>query len=460
MAQTRRIPIYGSRPPCAYQSRLDEHNAQLKAARKERSKKYNNPDDFVCYEDSDDEESTMSLSTMLNSSYNFVDYVRNREYGMRQYHSVNQNHGTRHILTNNLLKEQLIPLDTMNRVFCSQWLSSKQIIFGTKCNNLMVYNVNSHKLDQIPLIKGRYDDLENQLTGIHSIKINPSRSLLATGAYNSNEIAIYRLPTLDPIVLAEGAHTDWMFDIEWLDNEFFVSVSRDTKLALWQIQNQYEEQYDTVGDFTQPVTQFLSPTVIKRCKTAEKVSTILFNKNLKELIALSLNGYVHIWDVERFKQKFSRRLSCQDNVCMAMKSDSSLYTIGCRSFTMLFDSRMLHITKKIPAKYSGCGIRSLSFQDNIITIGTGIGVLMFYDVRAEKYLETSSINTNKAVVLKTSQGYVHPDQDIGIMEGNFQHVKYTPAIYTHCYDYSGTRLFSGGGPLSTDLSGNYAGLWQ
>jgi WD repeat-containing protein 40A len=67
----------------------------------------------------------------------------------------------------------------------------------------MVYNVKSHELDQIPSIKGRTDEAPDQQSGIHSLKINPSRSLLATGAYNSNEIAVYRLPTLDPIVLAE-----------------------------------------------------------------------------------------------------------------------------------------------------------------------------------------------------------------------------------------------------------------
>jgi len=41
-----------------------------------------------------------------------------------------------------------------------------------------------------------------------------------------------------------------------------------------------------------------------------------------------------------------------------------------------------------------------------------------------------------------------------------EQAKYTPAIYTHCYDYSGTRLFSAGGPFSANLCGNYAGLWQ
>lgn len=67
----------------------------------------------------------------------------------------------------------------------------------------MVYNVKSHELDQIPSIKGRIDEAADQQSGIHSLKINPSKTLLATGAYNSNEIAVYRLPTLDPIVLAE-----------------------------------------------------------------------------------------------------------------------------------------------------------------------------------------------------------------------------------------------------------------
>lgn len=64
------------------------------------------------------------------------------------------------------------------------------------------------------------------------------------------------------------------------------------------------------------------------------------------------------------------------------------------------------------------------------------------------------------------------------MDG-FQQVKYVPAIYTHCYDSSGTRLFAAGGkiyfnisfkvgyyhfetlgPLPANLVGNYAGIWQ
>ena len=61
--------------------------------------------------------------------------------------------------------------------------------------------------------------------------------------------------------------------------------------------------------------------------------------------------------------------------------------------------------KKIASRYSGCGIRSASFQGNILTIGTGMGMLMFFDIRAGKYLE-SCINSSRTVVLKASKGYV------------------------------------------------------
>lgn len=61
--------------------------------------------------------------------------------------------------------------------------------------------------------------------------------------------------------------------------------------------------------------------------------------------------------------------------------------------------------RKVSSRYSGCGIRSASFQGDVLTVGTGLGILMFYDLKAGKYLD-SSINSSRTVVLKTGKGYV------------------------------------------------------
>ena len=69
---------------------------------------------------------------------------------------------------------------------------------------LMVYDVNTRFMDQIPSLQSSENSVPpDQECGIHAIEINPSRTLLATGAKNANDTAIYRLPTLDPICVGE-----------------------------------------------------------------------------------------------------------------------------------------------------------------------------------------------------------------------------------------------------------------
>ena len=68
------------------------------------------------------------------------------------------------------------------------------------------------------------------------------------------------------------------------------------------------------------------------------------------------------------------------------------------------------------------------------------------------------MNTNRAVTLKASRGWVNQSDQYVNDFGNNQ--RYAPAIYTHCYDTSGTRLFAAGGPLQIGLKGNYLSLFQ
>jgi WD repeat-containing protein 40A len=82
-----------------------------------------------------------------------------------------------------------------------------------------------------------------------------------------------------------------MFDLKWLDDCFLVSGSRDTTMALWKLEDAY---HPTVINF--------KALAVKRCKTAEKVRALAFNKRDVEIAALSLNGYIHLWKADTFKQ--------------------------------------------------------------------------------------------------------------------------------------------------------------
>jgi len=443
----------------------------------------NKASDFVCYSESEESEDEEDYSNVLSSSrrrlggrfaesgdrvsVNFADCLQARELGLngvgggRFFSSrLSSEYGTRHMLSNSMLKETPIVVPHMNKVFCSQWLSDRQVVFGTKCNKLMVYDVNSRFMDQIPSLQSSENSPipPGQECGIHAIEINPSGTLLATGAKNANTIAVYRLPTLDPICVGENAHQDWIFDLTWLDDQFLVSGSRDGTVALWRIT---EEMVHQVISSDIPSYVYARALTRKKCKTADKVRSMCFNARLSELAVISTNGFIHCWDGLRFRQRMSKRLPHnKDNVCLTVNDDSQLYAVGSKAHTDLLDTRTLQAVKKITSRQNCLGIRSVSFRGNILTIGTAAGTLLFWDLRAGKFLE-STMNSNRAVQLKTSRSWTRMDNYV--MHGGLPinpHDKQIPAFYTHCYDHSGTRLFAAGGPLQADYNGNCIVLFQ
>ncbi|KAL9698059.1 hypothetical protein quinque_001500 [Culex quinquefasciatus] len=148
--------------------------------RQERRRKPDKPDDFVTFEDSDSEEETPAQQhQVLSTSFNFVDYVRSRESNLTEERNVDPSYTSRHILTHDMFKETPIVLGNINK--------------------LMVYDVNTRKVDAIPTLPNSRGTSPDTQSGIHACQINPSNSMLATGARHSADIAIYRLPTIDPL---------------------------------------------------------------------------------------------------------------------------------------------------------------------------------------------------------------------------------------------------------------------
>ena len=63
----------------------------------------------------------------------------------------------------------------------------------------------------------------------------------------------------------------------------------------------------------------------------------------------------------------------RENVCMTVNEDGSLFAVGSQSHVTFVDPRVLKVcgTRSILCKQRGCGIRSLSFKNDLLTIGTG-----------------------------------------------------------------------------------------
>lgn len=362
-----------------------------------------------------------------------------------------------------VLSEREIEVGNINKIFASEWISDHQVVIGTKCNRLMALDVTHNHQVSIPMLRslpnGKREITPNSNSGIHSIAINPSGTLLATGAENPNNISVYRLPTFDPVCVGQNCHKDWMFSVVWLDDQYLVAGSRDSQISVWSVSQDLCDRVQERNESTSvPSYESIQHKLLRNSVYGDKVRALEYSRHTKELASLSAHGYIHLWDLNGFRKLQTRRLPyCEENVCITLSEEYSLYAVGSQSHVSFLDSRNGRCVASVHSKEKGSGVRSVTFKDAVLTVGTGQGALMFFDLRAGHFIETDIQGKTVPMRLHTGKGFLQRDS---LYHQFFSEASHPNAVYTHKYDQSGTKLFVAGGPLPSGLSGNYVGLWQ
>lgn len=217
--------------------------------------------------------------------------------------------------------------------------------------------------------------------------------------------------------------------------------------------------------------RYHQPTKLIKCRQSKRIRAMAFNPKRQEIAAISMNAAFHYFDIRRFEQKYTKKLSpLKENVCLTINGDYTIYAIGSASHVQLLDaSNARPLTNPIFVK-NEIGIRSVHFRNNMLSIGTGIGSVLFYDLRSHRFLNYDDYGLDHSsqavsrggeqVKLQTNGGWLlrnetyYDNLPFGSNTDNFH------AIYSHSYDPSGTRLLTVGGPLTVSLYGHYAALWQ
>ncbi|KAF9923215.1 DDB1- and CUL4-associated factor 12 [Linnemannia zychae] len=288
--------------------------------------------------------------------------------------------------------------------------------------------------------------------GVRSLSINPSRTLLAIGAGEPFQVTIYSIPEYEPVGIMYG-HNDLVFSLTWVSDTVLVTGSRDGSMRVWSM----DSSVMTILPSVIAPIEVRFP-ILSRNEKKAKVRDLSLNKGTGQLMTLTTDGYVKLWNRENYIQISELKLvRPTETVCLTSNPDANLFAVGSQSHITIVDPRIPCLVHETESCDEGWGVRALDFKSHIITTGGGFGRIGYYDLRAQRYLDGFDNGRSTRRYQEIGAGWLNRDTDYadsvtGIMIRN--------AVYSLQYDSTGTRLFAAGGPLQLGLCGSYAGLWS
>ncbi|XP_065194762.1 DDB1- and CUL4-associated factor 12-like protein 2 [Sycon ciliatum] len=379
-----------------------------------------------------------------------LEYLRERQLNPRKILASGTHQGwKRSLLVESFplaCRERPLCFGQSDKVFSSLWLSEHQVLCGTKDNQVLLYDTVVSKLIKIPTIPRplgfRGEQCTSPRSGMHSLARSPSGDMLAAGGENVRDVAFYRLPSLDPYALGLG-HQDWIFALKWLNDDIILSGSRDHRLSVWSLANTRE------GSVMSPVASYCFAD-------SDLVRDMALCQRKQEVALLSPNGRLAFMNVSvMVKVHTVQTPAITDNVCVTINADQSMYAVGSSDCFLLADTCCCLWRRRVALPCGIQAVRSLAFQDHLLTVGCGSGEVLTYDTRNEKYLGSLS----SPAKLVPRQGYMRAS-DLLEYQAHIGNNRIFQAVYTVAHSPSAQQLFVAGGPLNAPFFGNFASIYQ
>ncbi|KAL0075600.1 WD40-repeat-containing domain protein [Phycomyces blakesleeanus] len=357
--------------------------------------------------------------------------------------------------------------------------------------------------------------------GIRCVATSPNGCYVAVALADPAVVMVYQLPTMRGVAIAEG-HRDAVFSVVWIDEDRFMTGSRDGSLRVWSVNDAMDCGTNGVGHTIKWLRQSWTSssrttTSTSKSKTKSKVRDLKLIKcnGTQTATSLTSKGTVQLWDINTLQRKNVIKLPfTQELVCLSVQpNNSSLIAVGSQAHITFADPRQERCAQSFNSQDEFWGVRSLAFgSEHILTCGGGRGRLSFIDTRMMEFLPLSKSNNNRntnnkninhynnynpsntsnddnddnsdnggddttrtqtragtrtrtrasaatASVYHNSSSEGWLDRDSQMYKTHFTGIQIPPAIYTTAYNSDGTKLFTAGGPIQSGLRGCYAAVW-